>query len=370
MQPVPSTSKPGKGHARNPSAPGPAGGDGPRLPPLNNKTAKVHRLVRLLEGEGEGMSIRQMASSLAVDERTVKRYLSDLRRLKFDLELDRPSGARQARYRILSPKQEPPGHFLPALKRIRAELHAGGNPKYSSLISQLIRFLEAKEAAEDRSGESEPAPAAGIYHLDHGPFAEAEPHPGMLKILEGAIAARRCVRVNYSGLARETEEFPFYPYVLCLRVGTLYLIGRQGGNRGAFKSLSVRRIKRCIATRESFVPDPFDVTEYYKFCFGQWPRQLNEIPETVLLAVRSAWVEKYLSESRFNPAGRFLRKGQENCYELKVVIKPDFVNWVLSLVPDVIPLRPPGLRAAVRDRMQQGLKLLDAAAPGGAGLSP
>jgi predicted DNA-binding transcriptional regulator YafY len=229
----------------------------------------------------------------------------------------------------------------------------------------VIRYLEdpasgsgsARKAAPADPSPQTAAPSAPglsgseIYHIDHGPFAEADPNPGILKLLETAVSDRTAIKVSYSGYAKDAEEFLFFPYILALRVGTLYLIGRQGENRGPFKSLSVRRIRRCIATRDAFKPDAFRAEDYYKYTFGQWHRQLHEEPETVLLLLKAPWLEKYLGESRFNPPGRILRKAGETLFELKVVIKPDFVNWVLSLTPDLLPLKPDSLRSQVADRL-------------------
>jgi predicted DNA-binding transcriptional regulator YafY len=336
-----------------------------RLPALNNKTAKIHRLVKLLQDHSEGLGIRHLSAMLGVDERTVKRYLSDLRRLKFELVQDRKGAGLKSLYRIVT-AGTPPGHFLPALKKIRGELHAGGNPKYTGLINQLMRFLEDRDSVlrGDAPGGEASSGNAEAYYIDHGPFAEADPSPGILKILEGSIAARTGIKLSYSGYATDAGEFLFFPYALCLRVGTLYLIGRQGENRGPFKSLSVKRIKRGIATQERFTRDAFDPAEYYKFTFGQWARQLDENPETVLLAVRAPWLEKYLSESHFNPPGKLIRKGKDLAFEVKMVVKPDFVNWVMSLAPDLVPLKPESLRQLVAERLQRGL---DAVALSGAG---
>jgi predicted DNA-binding transcriptional regulator YafY len=292
-----------------------------------------------------------------VDERTVKRYLSDIRQLNFALMCTRTSG-RKCVYHIQSGPATPE-HFLPALKKIRTELHAGGNPKYSGTISQLIHFLEAKDSRKTPpDGKEGVQPATDAYFIHHGPFAEADPPPGILKILEAAIITRTAVRLTYSGYAPGTGEFLFYPYTLSLRVGTLYLLGQQAKNLDTFKSLSVKRIKRCIATRESFKRVLFDPAEYYKYCFGQWARQLDENPVTVVLALKAGWLEKYLSESHFHPAGKIVRQGKEVCFEVKIAIKPDFVNWILSLVPDLVPLKPDSLRREIAARLKQGLEIL------------
>jgi len=323
-----------------------------KLPPPNHKTAKVHHLVELLRGHAEGMHVDQMSAALGVDLRTIKRYLSDLRRMGYALEQERGGAGRRSLYRIPS-NDKTPTHLLPALKKLAAELHAGGNPKHAPLIRQVTAWLEDRETAT-REAESA-QPAEGIYHIDHGPFAEANPLPNILKSLEAAIAGRMAVKLTYSGYGAEKEGFLFYPYVLSLRVGTLYLIGRQDGNKGPFKSLSVKRIRRCIATQESFVRAAFDPAEFYKYTFGQWARQPNETPEVVVLAVRAKWLEKYLSESHFNPPGKAYSKGGETFFEVKLVVKPDFVNWVLSLTPDLAPVKPDSLRKEVTERLHRAL---------------
>lgn len=326
------------------------------LPPPTHKTAKVHHLVELLREHAGGMHVDQMSAALGVDLRTVKRYLSDLRRMGYVLEQDRGGAGRRSLYRIPS-NDKTPTHLIPALKKLSAELHAGGNPKHAPLIRQVTAWLEDRETA---AREAEAAQTAeGIYHIDHGPFAEANPLPNILKSLEAAIAERKAVKLTYSGYASEKDGFLFYPYVLSLRVGTLYLIGRQDGNKGQFKSLSVKRIRRCMATQESFVRAAFDPVEFYKYTFGQWARQPNETPETVVLALKAKWLEKYLSESHFNPPGKVYAKGSETFFEVKLTVKPDFVNWVLSLAPDLVPMKPESLRKEVAERLRKALAELD-----------
>jgi hypothetical protein len=51
-----------------------------------------------------------------------------------------------------------------------------------------------------------------------------------------------------------------------------------------------------------------------------------------------------------------VKRPRETCFELKVVIKPDFVNWVLSLAPDLVPLKPESLRKEVTDRLRKALE--------------
>ncbi len=323
-------------------------------PGPGNKAFKIHRLLDLLQESESGMTLQQMASTLVVNERTVKRYLSELRKWNCGLVYHQEGSNKKSFYSIQA-KEDLPTRFLPMLEKIRKELHAGGNPKYTQAISGLIAWLERR----DESTEAYSAPEAEAYYIDHGPFAEADPAPGILKILEKAVLGSNIVHIRYSGYAKEGSEFKFCPYQICLRVGTLYLIGRPENNVGPVKSLVVKRIKRCIGTPQTFARDPsFHIRDYYKYCFGQWPRQPGEEPETVSLRLRSAWLEKYLSESRFNPPGKIVKRGGETYFEVKVLLKPDFINWILSLMPDLIPESPAALRRQVGIRLKESEALL------------
>ncbi len=177
--------------------------------------------------------------------------------------------------------------------------------------------------------------------------------------MESAILHHNKLKITYSSYREDSKEFVFFPYCLSLRVGTLYLIGRRGNNKGPFKSLSVKRIRRCLSTSESFIPAGFEIEEYYKYCFGQFPRQIQERPSLVVLQVYEKWLQKFLAESHFSPPGKILRKGGAVFFELQIVIKPDFINWVLSLTPFMLPVRPKTLVEMVRERMGKCAELLD-----------
>lgn len=331
----------------------------------DNKTRKFHRLLKHLQAHPHGMALEPMAALLGVDKRTVKRYLAEIRRLGYALQVKRQGAGNSSLYSVLRDESSPT-FLLPPLRRIRKELIQGGNPKHTPVMDQVISHFEARAAAE-RKGSApreaeEPEGLPGLsnetYYIDHGPFAETDPPVGILKILEEAIQKRMAVRIRYSGYSRQKEDVEFFPYCLALRVGSLYLIGLQEKNEGEFRSLLVRRIQRCLAGRRSFERQGFDPAEFYRYCFGPWARQKGEKPETVRLRIRAPWLKKFLSESHFNPPGKWVERGADPCFELQVMVKPDFVNWVLSLAPDLLPLEPPSLKRMVEERLEGALKAL------------
>jgi predicted DNA-binding transcriptional regulator YafY len=285
---------------------------------MPGKFTKIRRMIDLLESSPEGLSFQQLSTQLCVDMRTVKRYLSEIRQAGYVVNDLREAANRESLLSI-SNTRRPLEHFIPDLKKIRSELHSWGNPKFAGQISQLIQYLEN---INRRGFSSEPGTAdlfkaePDVYHIDHGPFSQESVSPAILKKMELAILNHNSLKITYSGYEKDNEEFIFFPYCLSLRVGTLYLIGQRGKNKGPFKSLSVKRIKRCISTSDFFIPSRFKVEEYYKYCFGQFPRQMQERPSSVLLQVREKWLRKFLNESHFNPPGRIVHKDGSDFIEL------------------------------------------------------
>ena len=74
--------------------------------------------------------------------------------------------------------------------------------------------------------------------------------------------------------------------------------------------------------------------------------------------IREKWLRKFLEESHFNPPGRIIKEYDDVLYELQIVIKPDFINWVLSMIPYMVPVKPKQLVEQVRERLREGLGIL------------
>jgi predicted DNA-binding transcriptional regulator YafY len=312
----------------------------PGLP--NHKTGKIHRMVAHLRKHPNGIDAQSLADQLGVHPRTLRRYAAELPALGFALRREEISGG-SVRYRLEEADDALPRKLAHDLELLRKSLLAGGNPKWSRLLNRAIRQLQ-----EPGQGENE-GEASDIYYVDHGPLAEKEPPSGILNLLEGAILRQEKVRLHYAA-ARE-RELTFFPYRLCLRVGVLYLVGREEKNQGPFKSLQVRRIRRCQSLRETFIPDTFDPEAYYRHCFGAFAQEGKESPEKIVLWIREPWAEQLLRGANFNPPAVFTRREGKACFEAFLLMKPDLENWILSLAPAALPLEPESLRDRIATRL-------------------
>jgi predicted DNA-binding transcriptional regulator YafY len=326
----------------------------PRAAP-DNKVARMLRLEKLLTQEPAGLDLKAIASALRIDARTAKRYLAEWEALGRPLARNPIGKGRTLRYALPQEESGAPGALpglLKSLQKARDELRKGGNLKHARVLEQAMAHFEKRPEGEVLDVEA-------VYHIDHGPLSDGEPDKALLERIERAIALRRGMRIDYTNPDGKQNTFVFHPYRICLRIGVLYVAGRQGGKEGQIRLLRLTRIRRCLSLGEGFAPPEFDPAALYRYCFGQWSRQDRQEPENVTLWLRSPWLRGHLEATRFDPPAKLTQQDGKWLFKVRVLIHPDFVNWVMSLVPDAIPMEPAKLRDEVKTRLSQGGKALN-----------
>jgi hypothetical protein len=157
---------------------------------------------------------------------------------------------------------------------------------------------------------------------------------------------------------------------LVLRVGVLYLIGchaplhrpedqnvsgRTSGDRLPI-SLRVSRILQVSMGTGTFEPlSKSRLDNYYRHCFGQWHEE-NKPPVEVVLRARVHWMKRFLKETRFEPKGKY--DAATGTLSVQLIATPDLKAWLQGLMPDLEVVAPTDLRAELKKRMQEALKLL------------
>jgi len=298
------------------------------------------------------MTLAAVAAALRVNQRTAKRYLAELSALGKPLQRQQTGEGRTLRYGLSKSEEGIPAALLRALAKARDELRAGGNAKHARTVEQALQQLEGTEAKREQDSVN----WDDIYTIDHGPLAEADPDRALLERLEKAIAIKRTVKLDYLDANGVASTRLFNPWRIYLRVGVLYLVGNEPTKPDIIIPLRVQRIKRCISQSDSFIPPPFDALSLYRYSFGQWIRRSGQNPENVVLEIREEWLKGHLQATRFEPVGKISMQDGKTVFKLKVILHPDFENWVMSLIPAAIPLEPAHLVKAIATRLNQGLK--------------
>ncbi len=185
-------------------------------------TSPVARLLQLLEllQSAQVRTVAELSARLGVDERTVRRYVEQLRDL--DIPIDSLRG-RYGGYRIGA------GHRMPPLVLNDAEavvivaglmraLAASDSPEAAAqtALSKLRRVLPAEAARRVESLLSTTDVGAGS--------AQAGLDADVLLTLADAAAHRRPLRLRYRDAAEAPSQRTVHPYGLVSRAGRWYLI--------------------------------------------------------------------------------------------------------------------------------------------------
>lgn len=221
--------------------------------------ARVLLLLDLLQSAGT-RTRKELASELAVDERTVRRYVEHLRDLDIPVESVR---GRYGGYRLA------PGYRLPPLMLSDDEALA-------------VLFALSQSAAAARSPGSQTAAATAIAKLRRalpqrlverasvlqeavvaaqGGAADEQPDPGVLLTVGEAVRTRTPLDVGYVNRADERTRRTVHPYELVVLQGRWYLIAYDT-TRHTVRTFRCDRILDARTARGHFerpVTDPIDL---------------------------------------------------------------------------------------------------------------
>ncbi|GAA3152594.1 WYL domain-containing protein [Planomonospora alba] len=230
--------------------------------------ARVLALLELLQA-APGLTGRELAARLEVDERTVRRYAVRLTGLGVPVEAER---GRHGGYRLL------PGYRLPPLMLTDDEatavvlgLLAGrrtglavGETATESALAKINRVLP--RALRERV-------EAVWQTLEHtrDPVPAPAPKAGPLLALADAARRGRTVRLAYRSWRGEPSERDLDPYGIVFHSGRWYVAGYDHRS-GEVRTFRVDRVAGAARTERAFeVPEGFDAA-------GHVVRSLSAVP--------------------------------------------------------------------------------------------
>ena len=216
------------------------------------------------------VSGREIADHLAVDGRTVRRYIDNLQELGIPVEGQRGVGGG---YRLQ------PG--LPAAAA-DAERRRGRDGRARARGSATARARRGRRpsrecAREDPSGPAGDAPAAGrgargggrVHELRHGGCAgRAE----VLLLVSDAIRRRHRLRTSYTSFSGDRSDRELSPYGLVVHAGRWYLAAHDHG-RDALRTFRIDRMDAVSMTTAPAAPAPdgFDAVAHVAHSLASVP---------------------------------------------------------------------------------------------------
>ena len=326
-------------------------GDGERTSAKRDRTARLNRIIRLLQGNKAGLRAEEIARRTGVSKRTAYRDLQAI-----GGELDVPLWEfGDGRYGIDEQQA-----FLPPLKLTTAEAMAvvlsarllvRYADKYDPALASAFEKLEAVLPAQLRAHVERT-----LADLSTAPRDERfSTHLG---VLTRAWAERRVATIDYAPAAYDHGSTPrratVRPYLIepSLQTHALYLIGYVEG-RGALRTFKIERIRDAALTPRTFeVPEDDPTLTALR---GAWDIIADQ-PATRVVLRFAPGVAARVRETRWHPSQVLEPEGDGSLrWEATVSGIIEIRLWILGWGADVEVLEPAELRADVAATLRSAL---------------
>jgi len=322
---------------------------------------RIDLLRDLLTRYPKGLTLYEMADSLDVSPRTMRRYLHEVRR-EFELEPipTRPGGAQRWRIR--------PGE-LPrkvALRRTQAYAILAARRLFepmrgSTLFEEIDFAVNRLMAFAQRPGRG---PNAGLadarleerfLYLPFAPKDYAEKTEELDDLFQ-AVSDLRPLTLSYRGAGKKKEErITIYPYAMVLHRDSIYCVGFHTGHDEVRTFLLDRmRDTECSTGARFELPDTFNVDDYFQGELGIWRsrKRRRVVIEFDALAAEYIKMRKvHASQKLTGVTGGGVR--------LTMVVGDltQLVSWILEWGPRARVIEPPELVERVQSELQEALAL-------------
>jgi proteasome accessory factor B len=314
------------------------------------------RITRLLElvgllQSGRGHNARSLAVNCRVSRRTIFRDLDILRLAGVPLEYDE----QEQRYRILGMNFLPPTNFTPeeALSLLVLCYDLGdrsGIPFHAPARAAAIKLESAlPERLREYLRE-----AAGAIHLRLGATSGSNASAPVYQQLIGAIARRRCVRIEYDSFSdREIIRTKLSPYRLLFSRRSWFVFARSSVHRQT-RTFNVARIRNLEELDERFqFPRGFSIERQLR---NAWHLIPEPGPDQEIVVRFEKLVAKNVGEVTWHKTQHLVWRDDGRLdFHVTVSGIQEIAWWILGYGDQVEVLQPQALRDLIISRCQQML---------------
>lgn len=318
---------------------------------LLNKSQKFVRIIELLQ-TNEGISAAELMERFGLDDRTLRRYLADMK----DLELPLHSEGRGTKRRLwIDASYRRQGVQLSLLELV--SLHFG-----RTLFDFLAGtgFTEDMDDALERlstlAGDRSAQLTENIGRKFMAVPEHAKDHTRTADTVDEILTAllyQNPARAFYARLTGPTRQYVLHPYTLVTFRQGLYLFALDVESN-KIKTYAVDRFRAFNRIKgEHFnFPDDYEPEALVRDAFGIIGGQVKDV---VLSFRRSA--APYIRERIWHHS-QVMDTDQDGGVVLKmrVGMSPELTNWIMSFGPGVKVLSPPDLADLVRRLHKEALE--------------
>jgi len=312
-------------------------------------------ILRMLASRRYGVTLREIAEAMEVNEKTIRRDLATFHSVGFPIDEEVGRHGRKTWRLHLHTNDQPPLGF--AFDEALA-LYLGR--RYLEPLAGTMLWEAAQNAF--RKVEVCLGPAARKY-LDQMASALHVTSPGasdytnkseILDALQQGIEERKTTHIVYqSARATESVTYEISPYGLVIHRDSLYLVA-ESRDHGEVRHFKVDRIEEAEVSKFPFrLPEDFDLQKHLAGSFGIYDGR-----ESITVKIRfSPTVARYVKESRWHPSQQ-LKSERDGCllatFELSST--EEIKSWALSFGQHAEVLEPGELRAEMIDELETSLQ--------------
>jgi predicted DNA-binding transcriptional regulator YafY len=322
---------------------------------------RLDALRSLLQRHPKGMSIYDLSRELGVTPRSMRRYLTEVRR-ELDLvsTTERPGGARLWR---LAPNEVPrkvevrrtQAYALLAARRLFEPMRGSTLYEEIDLATQRLFAVARRPGRGPNAGVADARLEDRFLYLPFAP-KDYQAHTDELDDLFQAVADLRPLRCRYRrGRDGQEEKVTIHPYAMVLYKDAVYCVGLHVPKNEVRTFLLDRmRDTECAATERFELPPDFKIDDYFQGQFGIF-RGLE--PRKVVIDF-DAKVAEFVRTRRVHPSQELVPLPQGGVrMTMMIGDLTELATWILGFGETARVVEPPDLVDRVTKELSGALAL-------------
>jgi len=310
------------------------------------------KLLALIEKNGGGLRVTDMAEQLGANPRAIYRDLQVLEELRVPLYTDK--NGRESLWKMDSDYRSRlsiPFSLSELLSLYLAQdslRSLDGTVFYDSLRSVFEKLwpILPKQLFREMVDLRKSFMSGILAQKSYGEYRE------FIKVIEEAMRQRKVLQLTYQPRDHEPGERRVSPYAVHHRNGSLYAIG-YCHLRNDIRTFIVDRMQKIELTEESFtLPPDFSLATYLRHSFGMFTEDL------VRIKVRfHKSLTRVLLERRWHPSQKN-KKLNDGSLELSFEIAgtKEIKTWIMGFGSLAMVIEPASLVKEIRDDLEKTLK--------------
>ncbi|MCA9594829.1 MAG: transcriptional regulator [Myxococcales bacterium] len=238
---------------------------------------RLDMLQELLARHPRGLSLYDLADSLDVSPRTLRRYLKEIER-EYNLESKAVRGGGPLLWRIRASElprkvelRRTQAYAILAARRLFEPMR--GSALFDEIdlaITKLLAFAQ-RPGRGPNAGLADARLEDRFLYLPHAPKNYREKTDELDDLFQ-AVSDLRPLTLSYRSAGKASEErITIHPYAMVLHRDSIYCVA-QHVDKGDIRTFLLDRMRdtECSYTQRFELPESFDVEDYFQGEFGIW----------------------------------------------------------------------------------------------------